>query len=62
MDFFLFLQELAAENKAHRDSITDTHTLGPNSMAQVRDKLVCDSLLVFPPFFVANNSLLDVLC
>ena len=42
--FFVFLQELAEDNKARRNSITDTHTLGPVSMAEVRENLVC----VFP--------------
>ncbi|KAK1361671.1 hypothetical protein POM88_046145 [Heracleum sosnowskyi] len=28
---------ISGGNKAHRDSITDTHTLGPNSMANVRE-------------------------
>ncbi|KAK1396324.1 hypothetical protein POM88_006187 [Heracleum sosnowskyi] len=33
------VQELAEENEARRASVTDTHTLGPNSMAQVRENL-----------------------
>ncbi|KAK1369068.1 hypothetical protein POM88_035160 [Heracleum sosnowskyi] len=33
------VQELAEENEAHRASVTDTHTMGPNSMAQVRENL-----------------------
>ncbi|KAK1389924.1 hypothetical protein POM88_018102 [Heracleum sosnowskyi] len=33
------VQELAKKNEARRASVTDTYTLGPNSMAQVREKL-----------------------
>lgn len=40
-DFLFFLQELADHNKEHRTSLTDPHTLGANSGAQIGEKLVC---------------------
>ncbi|KAK1386996.1 hypothetical protein POM88_015174 [Heracleum sosnowskyi] len=44
------VQELAEENKARRESVADPHTLGPDSMAVLRDKLKkSDPNLASPP-------------
>ncbi|KAK1369661.1 hypothetical protein POM88_035753 [Heracleum sosnowskyi] len=42
------VQELAEENKARRESVADPHTLGPDSMAVLIDKL-SDPNLASPP-------------
>lgn len=42
VDFFLFLQSIAEDNAERRNSYTDTHTIGPKSLAQVRADLLCD--------------------
>ena len=34
-------QDMAFKNSARRSSFVDTHTMGPKTLAQVRNKMVC---------------------
>ena len=41
VQFFLDLQALADSNAAHRNSLNETHTMGPKTHAVAKEKIVC---------------------
>ena len=44
-NFSCFLQKRAVQNSISRSKYTDTHTAGPRSFAQIRNKMVCRVLI-----------------
>lgn len=43
--FILIFQRRAEKNSRSRSEYTDTHTVGPKSFAQIRNKMVCEVLI-----------------
>lgn len=44
LDTFLILQSLAEENTARRNTLVETHTMGPRTHAQAKETIVCTFL------------------